>query len=357
MLALHVGVPVSYDPLLSMISMAAAALGAGLAFLIVNGRTVTGFHVATGGVAMGLAIASMHYLGMASMRLPAMIRYDAVLFATSIGIAIAASSGALVLARHRVITGASQYWARSLSAVVMGAGIAGMHYVGMAAAQYIPSGATITGEGSMVGPWSLQSVLVSAGLVIAVALLALAAKNAAERQVALESLEQKTAEAEVAARAKDVFLASLSHELRTPLNPALLIASDGAANPEFSTAARQAFETVARSIQVEARIIDDLLDLTRVSRGLMQIESRVVDVHVALQEAIAVVQPSLSSRRIDLQVNLSAVDKQIRGDAERLLQVFWNLLQNAVKFSSEGGTIGVNTENEGPTVIVRVTDS
>ncbi|HWA85723.1 MAG TPA: MHYT domain-containing protein [Opitutus sp.] len=356
MLALHLGMPVRYDPLLSVTSMAAAALGAGLAFLIVNGRTVTGFHVATGGIAMGLAIASMHYIGMASMRMGATIRYDTGLFAISVGIAIAASSGALVLARHPAMAGATHYWAKSMSAVVMGVAIAGMHYVGMAAARYRPSGTATAGEGATVGPWTLPTVLVSAGLVITVALLALAAKNAAERQLALESLEQKTAEAEAASQAKDVFLASLSHELRTPLNPALLIASDAAANPEFSAEARRAFATIERSIRVEARIIDDLLDLTRISRGLLQVESRTVDVHGVLQEAIAVVRPALNNRKIDLELEPAAVEKYTRGDSERLLQVFWNLLQNAVKFSSKGAKLLVSTRNVDSSVEVRVAD-
>ncbi len=356
MLALHLDVPVRYDPLLSVVSMAAAALGAGLAFLIVNRHTVTRFHVAIGGVAMGLAIASMHYLGMASMWLPATIRYDSVLFSASIAIAIAASAGALVLARHHVLNGAGRYWAKSLSAVVMGTAIAGMHYVGMAAADYIPSGAAMAAEASTVGPWPFQSVLISTGLIIAVALLALAGKNAAERQLALESLEQKSAEAEAASRAKDVFLASLSHELRTPLNPALLIASEGAANPEFPPAARSAFTAIARSIGVEARIIDDLLDLTRISRGLLELQARVVNVHVIVEEAIAVVRPALNARNIVVELDLSARASHTRGDPERLLQVFWNLLQNAAKFSSDGGRVKVSSQNDGEFVEVRIVD-
>ena len=356
MLALHLGVPVRYDPLLSVVSMAAAAFGAGLAFLIVNGRTVTRFHVTTGGIAMGLAIAAMHYIGMASMRLPATIHYDAGRFAASVVVAIAASAGALVLARRRVITGTGRYWARSLSALVMGAAITGMHYVGMSAACYLPSGTAVAGKGSTVGPFSLESVLVSAGLVITAALLTLAIKNAAERQVALESLEQKTAEVEAASRAKDLFLASLSHELRTPLNPALLIASDGAANPDFPAAAREAFATIDRSIRVEARIIDDLLDLTRIARGLLHVESQRVDVHLVLQEAIGVVRPALSARRIEVDLTLAAAGRHIRGDPERLLQVFWNLLQNAVKFSNDGGRVSVTTRDDGHAVEIRITD-
>lgn len=357
MLALNLGVPVNYEPVLNTLSMAAAALGAGLAFLIVNGRTVSRFHVAFGGVAMGIAIASMHYLGMASMRMPATIRYDPLLFAASIGIAIAASSGALGLARRRLAVGRSRYWIKTISAVAMGAAITGMHYVGMAAARYDAVGSMMPDDGSRVGPWSLHSILAVAGLVILVALLALAGKTSAERQIALDALQEKQAEVVAASRAKDNFLASLSHELRTPLNPALLLATDSAANPDFPPAAREAFDKVARGISLEARLIDDLLDLTRISRGLLKIEPRVVDLHAVLDEAIEVVRAALEQRRISLRVNLAVGQPRINGDPVRLQQVFWNLLQNAAKFSNDGGRIAVHSRSQDGWIELRVSDT
>jgi signal transduction histidine kinase/ActR/RegA family two-component response regulator len=357
MLALDLGVPVNYEPVLNASSVAAAAFGSGLAFLIVNGRTVTRFHIAIGGVALGVAIAAMHYLGMASMRLPVSIQYDPLLFATSIGIAIAASAGALGLGRRRIAGGSSQHWVKTISAMAMGAAILGMHYVGMAAARYAPAGSTIADQGAMVGDWSLQYILVAAGVIILVARLALAAKNSAERQLALDALEAKRAEAVAASRAKDTFLASLSHELRTPLNPALLLASDAAANPHFPPAAREAFDKIARSISLEARLIDDLLDLTRISRGLLKIEPRVIDVHPVLRDAVAVVRATLETRLVDVAVDLAATDAHVEGDPVRLQQVFWNLLQNAAKFSQAGGRIGVRTANRGGWIEVTVTDS
>jgi diguanylate cyclase len=357
MLAHQLGIPVQYDPSLSMISMLAAALGAGLAFLIVNRTTVTWFHIATGGVAMGLAIASMHYLGMASMRIPATIRYDPWLFAASILLAIIASAGALALAHRSLMKGRIHYWEKSVSAAVMGFAIAGMHYVGMAAARYMPTGTTLSGEGALVGPWSLQSLIIAAGLVILGALLAMTSKNSAERQLALETLEVKSNEAIAALRAKDMFLASLSHELRTPLNPALLQATESSTNPDFPPAAREAFAMIARHIVLQTRLIDDLLDVTRISRGAMKIEPRDVLVHTILHETIRIVRPEIVAKRLKLVVELKAVETATSADPDRLQQVFWNLLQNAAKYSSPGGIIRVSTYNDGASIAVAVSDT
>lgn len=120
MLAHRLPIPVRYDPALGAVSIIAAAFGAGVAFLIVDRPVVTRTHVLFGGVAMGLAIATMHYLGMASMRMPAIIHYVPALFVASVGLAVAASTGALFLARQPVVPGAAGYWikarARSRSA-------------------------------------------------------------------------------------------------------------------------------------------------------------------------------------------------------------------------------------------------
>jgi signal transduction histidine kinase/ActR/RegA family two-component response regulator len=346
-----------YDPILSMVSMAAAALGAGLAFLIVSRSVVTRFHIVTGGGAMGLAIASMHYLGMASMRIPATIQYNPYLFAASIAIAIGASGGALALAGRPIVIGQIRYWVKLVSAVAMGVAIAGMHYVGMAAARYIPTGSTLAGEGAMVGSWSLQTLLISAGLVILCALIAMAAKTAAERQVALESLKESRNEAIEALKAKDAFLASLSHELRTPLNPALLLATDCSSNSDFPPAAREAFAMISRNILLEARLIDDLLDATRISRGLLKIEPRVVDVHTILNDAIRVIRTDLTAKNLELTFEFNAEKTSTSADPGRLQQVFWNLLLNAAKFSLPGGLIHVRTYNDGPIIGIQVSDS
>jgi PAS domain S-box-containing protein len=162
----------------------------------------------------------------------------------------------------------------------------------------------------------------------------------ARKKVEME-LARTRDEAMAASRAKDEFLASLSHELRTPLNPVLLLASDSANNPALPAEVRANFESIRRNISVEARLIDDLLDHTRIIRGKLQLEKKRVDVHAVLHEAVAHLRPEIEQRRMNLQLFLGARHPFVNGDAVRLQQVFGNVLQNAAKFTQEGGQITV----------------
>ncbi len=146
-----------------------------------------------------------------------------------------------------------------------------------------------------------------------------------------------------AARAKDNFLAALSHELRTPLNPVLLIASEAANDPELPERVREDFETIARNATLEARLIDDLLDLTRITHGKMSLDKRVIDLHAVLADAMETVSSELREKRQILDVKLADTDCLILGDPARIQQVLWNVLKNAVKFTPHGGTICVET--------------
>ena len=164
----------------------------------------------------------------------------------------------------------------------------------------------------------------------------------AQRQVE-QDLKQARDEAVAASRAKDDFLATLSHELRTPLSPVLLLASEAAANPHLPAVARSDFELIRKQVELEARLIDDLLDLTSITRGKLTFERRKIDVHEVLREAIEKVQSDLSEKEIRFIQELNATDTEIWGDPVRLQQVFWNLLKNAIKFTPQGGTITVKS--------------
>jgi PAS domain S-box-containing protein len=146
-----------------------------------------------------------------------------------------------------------------------------------------------------------------------------------------------------ASRAKDDFMAALSHELRTPLNPVLLIASDSAANPEFPAAAREAFRVIEKNAQLEARLIDDLLDLTRIEHGKLALELQRIDVHATMMDAIATIRSDASERNLRLQIALDAEASVILGDPARLQQVFWNVLKNAIKFTPPGGHVEISS--------------
>ncbi len=179
-----------------------------------------------------------------------------------------------------------------------------------------------------------------------------------ERKRHESELKRARDEAEKASRAKDDFLAALSHELRTPLNPVMLIASDAVDNPDLPPDIRADFSMILRNIELEARLIDDLLDLTRITRGKLQLEKRIVSGHDILKEAISIVQGELTQKEIALEQKLNASQHFISGDATRLQQIFWNVLKNAVKFTPAKGAISVETGVSGNReLIISISDT
>ncbi|HYP16328.1 MAG TPA: ATP-binding protein, partial [Opitutus sp.] len=173
--------------------------------------------------------------------------------------------------------------------------------------------------------------------------IAIATADITERRAAEAEIARARDEAVAASRAKDEFLASLSHELRTPLNPVLLLASEGAQNADLPPAVQADFETIARNVALEARLIDDLLDLTRITRGKLQIEPQLHSLHVILEDAIATVLGDFNEKQITLVRRFNAQQPTVNGDGVRLQQVFWNVLKNAVKFTPARGTVTVET--------------
>ena len=169
------------------------------------------------------------------------------------------------------------------------------------------------------------------------------AADITERKEAEQKLLDSFQREKAAGRAKDDFLAALSHELRTPLNPVLLIASDSAETPEIAPNIRTQFKTILANVEVEARLIDDLLDLTRINHGKLNLRKRTIDAHAALREAIQTLQSCAVEKLILTKCSLNAEQHLISADSVRLQQIFWNVLRNAVKFTPEGGEIMIET--------------
>jgi len=178
-----------------------------------------------------------------------------------------------------------------------------------------------------------------------------------ERKNAEEKLKQAHEETLAASRAKDDFLAALSHELRTPLNPVLLVASDAANNSQLPEQTRASFEMIRRNVELEARLIDDLLDLTRITRGKLLLDQRPLNMHDVLQQAIATVRMDAEKKQIALALDFRADIQIVFGDAARLQQVFWNVLKNAVKFTPDGGKITVKTFMKGDALFIKIIDT
>jgi signal transduction histidine kinase len=153
-------------------------------------------------------------------------------------------------------------------------------------------------------------------------------------------------EAEAANRAKNEFLAVLSHELRTPLTPVLASASAMLDDPDTPPEVRPTLEMTRRNIELEARLIDDLLDVTRISQGKLRLAPEVVDAHALLLRAVSICRNDVHSGGLRLELDLTASRRHVKADPARLQQVFWNLIKNAVKFTPSGGTITVSSRNE-----------
>jgi len=170
--------------------------------------------------------------------------------------------------------------------------------------------------------------------------------------VAIENI--LSAEAREANRAKDQFIAVLSHELRTPLTPVLATLSSMETDPRLPKDVLEDLSLIRRNVELEARLIDDLLDLTRISKGKVELQLAPVDAHVALRETLRICDSDAQLKELQITVALHALNHVVMADATRLQQIFWNILKNAVKFTPERGKILVTT-GEGPNGELAVT--
>jgi PAS domain S-box-containing protein len=171
-------------------------------------------------------------------------------------------------------------------------------------------------------------------------------------------LQRQKEGAEAANAAKDRFLATLSHELRTPLTPVLIWAGGTVNQPGLSPEIQEGLTMICRNVELEARLIDDLLDLTRLARGKLQLQIRSADVHELIHHALEIVRKDIEDRHLKLAVSLEAPAHVLRVDASRLQQVFWNLFRNACKYTDEHGAVSVRSYNpRAETIRIEISDS
>ena len=166
------------------------------------------------------------------------------------------------------------------------------------------------------------------------------------RQEELQKTNLELAEKARSNLAKDQFLAMLSHELRTPLTPVLASALALENEPALPEGVHESLQMIRRNVELEARLIDDLLDLTRIDRGKVQLNFEVVDAHTLLQNALEICQPEIDRKHLMHSLNLEARRVYLQADPARLQQIFWNLINNAVKFTPSEGRISISTSND-----------
>ena len=183
------------------------------------------------------------------------------------------------------------------------------------------------------------------------------AGSEAQREELLRREQQARAAAEAANRAKDEFLAVLSHELRTPLNAVYGWARLLQAGQVRDEQAERALDAIVRNANAQVQLIDDLLDVSRVVSGKMRLDIRPVDLRTVIEGALDAVRPAAEAKAIRLQNVLDPRAAPITGDPGRLQQVIWNLLMNAVKFTSKGGRVQVHLQRVNSHVEIVVSDT
>ena len=180
---------------------------------------------------------------------------------------------------------------------------------------------------------------------------------ATEREELLAAAERARAEAETANRAKDEFLAVLSHELRSPLNAMLgwvqILRSAGASEAMVA----RAVDTLERNIWAQAQVINDLLDVSRITTGKLELERARVDLAAVVAGAVESMRPAAAGKRLALELSIRGDGLDVEGDAARLQQVAANILHNAVKFTPEGGRVSVALREADGHAVLEVEDT
>jgi PAS domain S-box-containing protein len=178
-----------------------------------------------------------------------------------------------------------------------------------------------------------------------------------ERGLLLESCQVAHAEADEANTIKDEFLATLSHELRTPLTSILgwsQMLTDGNLGEQES---KRALETIVRSARAQRQLVDDLLDVSRIITGKLRLDMRPVELAPIIESVVDGVRPAADARSIHLQTTLDPLTSPISGDPDRLQQIIWNLLTNAIKFTPKGGRVEVRLERIASHMEITISDT
>jgi signal transduction histidine kinase len=218
---------------------------------------------------------------------------------------------------------------------------------------------TLHGHGPFVIESGNRSLLILQGWAAVLTLTSMTLAAAmAERRRAEAVIEEQKAAVEAANRTKDNFLAMLSHELRTPLTPVVAALEALKTEPLDTNEAKAALAMIRRNIDLESQLIDDLLDLTRITSDKMQLQLEPLDAHRAISNVVEICRPELSGERLQLSLALKAEDHYVAADAPKFQQIIWNLLKNAIKFTGENGTITISSSNDIPQgLTIRVSDN
>jgi signal transduction histidine kinase/DNA-binding response OmpR family regulator len=348
MLAFTLPCGVGYNEVGTVASMIPGILASGVALWVISHRTEPGFNrLAVGAVLMGAGIGLMHYSGMAAMRPEALLRYDPMLVAVSIVVAIGLAFVSLGIRFRLRGLSSSGVLATVAAAPVMGLAVAGMHYTAMQASIFFPLPDAPLANMAMSPMFLAALITVFIVLIMAITLVA----TFAGRQVELaQSLEAEVArgkvlehdaesgrrQAEAANRAKSQFLATMSHEIRTPMNGVLGTANLLATTP-LNERQTQLVQNLVQSGQALLGIINDILDLSKIEAGRLELAMVDFDPRELIAEVTDLFSDRCTSKGLEFVYFVAEnVPRHLTGDSARLRQVLINLVGNAMKFTERG---------------------
>jgi NO-binding membrane sensor protein with MHYT domain/two-component sensor histidine kinase len=318
MLGFHLPIAVSYDVLITLASLLIAVMAAGFALLLTGRNAMGPRRLVWGGLLMGIAIAGMHYVGMAAMRMEPPIRYTPVLFALSIIIAVAASMVALWSAFElRLETVASAFWKKAGSAFVMGSGIYGMHYTGMAAAQFAPEAVSAAGPQALDRLW-FAVALGAFTLLYLTATLLVAAFDAYLAFGETQRLSRRLVEVQDAERR------SLAAELHDVVGQDL-----AAANAELAILKTKLPPAYAQAAEKVSLLISESVDAVR--SVMVQLRPPGLD-ELGLAAALRWHAEAFEGRHgIPVSVHAEPLPKPSAEVQDALLRIYLEALKNAAK--------------------------
>ncbi|MGH7654022.1 MAG: ATP-binding protein, partial [Gemmatimonadaceae bacterium] len=341
-----------YSTPLVVLSLLVAMGASGFALWTASNARVGQGRLAGAAVAMGIAIAGMHYIGMGAMRVNAMMEWNWGIWWLSIGVALAVSYVALNLFVMLGQDGSSHVRAlRGLAAVVMGVAVAGMHYTGMAAVTFFATDRGLPATSGALGATALAVAIALAFLVVAgISLVAaMLDRVLAARRVEAELRAAKDA-AERTNRAKSEFLSNMSHELRTPLNSVIGFANILRKNKAQALGTQDLayLDRIVANGKHLLGLINGILDLSKIEAGRIELEFTTVDVGALVRETVLELDGQTAGRDVTLSAVVPDGPCTIEADQAKLKQILINLIGNALKFTPHG-SVTVRVEADAAT--------